>query len=253
MIVEEWVRPTEPAHPPAEQRWHAEGNEAERARRRRVRRKRPDRGALEDSAKGRAEQLFPGAAAGIHERMNESDDRKARTGSVADRGVATIRVPTEDLAGELQATHRLRACCQLHAACWHMEDIRPARRIEHVRSFEEARKRLAVLAIADETEPGVRCNFVCGATHLAAPATKRESIRDFSHGNSLADAALMTSFPRERNCAHRWSSGHLAAFRRMKPSKWKLRYRPASEATPSISISIFGLGSACTTQVVRAG
>jgi len=28
---------------------------------------------------------------------------------------------------------------------------------------------------------------------------------------------------------------------------------PASDATTSISISIFGLGSACTTQVVRAG
>jgi hypothetical protein len=32
-----------------------------------------------------------------------------------------------------------------------------------------------------------------------------------------------------------------------------MRYRPASDATPSISISIFGLGSAWTTQVVRAG
>jgi hypothetical protein len=31
------------------------------------------------------------------------------------------------------------------------------------------------------------------------------------------------------------------------------RVQRASDATPSISISIFGLGSACTTQVVRAG
>jgi len=30
-------------------------------------------------------------------------------------------------------------------------------------------------------------------------------------------------------------------------------HRPASDATASISISIFGSGSACTTQVVRAG
>ena len=30
-------------------------------------------------------------------------------------------------------------------------------------------------------------------------------------------------------------------------------HRPASDATASISISIFGLGSAWTTQVVRAG
>jgi len=54
MIVEERVRPTEPAQPPAEERWYAERDEAERARRRRVRRERPDGGALEDSAKGSA-------------------------------------------------------------------------------------------------------------------------------------------------------------------------------------------------------
>ena len=33
----------------------------------------------------------------------------------------------------------------------------------------------------------------------------------------------------------------------------RMVYRPASDAMPSISISIFGSGSACTTQVVRAG
>jgi hypothetical protein len=189
MIVEERVGPTEPAQPPAEQGWHAEGNEAQRAWWRRVRRKRPDRGALEDSAKRRAEQLIPGAAAGIqaHERMNESDDREARTGSIADGGPATIRVPSEDLAGELQAAHRVRACCQLHTARRHVEDIRSSRCIEHVRSFEEARKCLAVAAVTNETEPGVRCNFVCGTTHVAAPATKRESIRVLRHGHSLVD------------------------------------------------------------------
>jgi len=63
MNVEERVGPAEPAQPPAEKRWHAEGNEAQRARRRRVRRERSDRGALEDSAKGRAEHLIAGRAA----------------------------------------------------------------------------------------------------------------------------------------------------------------------------------------------
>ena len=52
MIVEERVRPTEPAQPPAEKRWYAEGNEAERARRRRIRRKRSDRGALKIRQRG---------------------------------------------------------------------------------------------------------------------------------------------------------------------------------------------------------
>ena len=173
MIVEERVRPTEPAQPPAEKRWHAEGNETQRARRRRVRRERSDRGALEDSAKGRAEHFISGRAVSIkaHERMNESDNREARTGRVADWGAATIGVPTEDLAGEMQAAHRVRAHCKLHAARRHMEDICSA--FEHVRSFKEARKRLAVLAVADETKAGVRRDLVCDAAHVAAPAAKR--------------------------------------------------------------------------------
>jgi hypothetical protein len=41
--------------------------------------------------------------------MNESDNREARTGRVADWGAATIGVPTEDLAGEVQAAHRITA------------------------------------------------------------------------------------------------------------------------------------------------
>jgi hypothetical protein len=103
MIVEERVRPTEPAQPPAEKRWHAEGDEAKRARRRRVRRERSYGGALEDSAKGRAERLISGAAISIvaHERMNEADNREARAGSVADWGPATISVPAKDFAGEM--------------------------------------------------------------------------------------------------------------------------------------------------------
>jgi hypothetical protein len=198
MIVEERVRPTEPAQPPAEKRWYAEGNEAERARRRRIRRKRSDRGALEDSAKGRAKHLISGTAVSIkaHERVNEPDNREARTSSVADWGAAAISVPTEDLAGEMQAAHRIRARCKLNAARRQMEDICSACRIEHVRLFEEARKRLAVLAIADETEAGVRRNFVCDAAHVTAPAAKRESIWVLSHGTSLVDPTRWVRFRR---------------------------------------------------------
>jgi hypothetical protein len=198
MIVEERVGPAEAAQPPAEKRWHAEGNEAQRARRRRVRRERPGRGALEDSTKGSAEHLISGTTAGIeaHERMNESDNREARTGSVADRGAATISVPTEDLAGEMQAAHRVRARRELHAARWHMENICSACCIEHVRSLEEARKRLAVLAVADETEAGARRNFVCDPAHVAAPAAKRESIWVLSHGTSLVDPRRWARFRR---------------------------------------------------------
>jgi hypothetical protein len=183
MIVEERVRPTEPAQPPAEKRWHAEGDEAERARRRRIRRERRDSGTLEDSAKWRAERLISGAAISfvIHERMNEADNRESRAGSVRHWGPATISVPAEDPAGEVEAAHGVGARGKLHAARWHMEDIRSACCIDHVRLFEEARKRLAVQAVADEAEAGVWRNFVRDAAHVAAPASKREILRVQSH------------------------------------------------------------------------
>ena len=128
--------------------------------------------------------------------MNESDNREARTGSVADWGAATISVPTEDFAREMQAAYRVRARCKLHAARWHVENICSACCIEHVRSLEEARKRLAVLAVADETGAGVRRNFVCDAAHMAAPAAKRESIWVLSHSTSIVDPTRWVRFRR---------------------------------------------------------
>src|ERR1700744_5024193 len=116
-----------------------------------------------------------------HESVNQSDNREARTSRVGDRGAATLRVPAEDLVGELQAAHRVRARCKLHAACWHMEDLCSACGIEHVRSFEEASKRLAIPAVADETEAGVRRNFVGDAAHVTAPAAKRQSVLVVRH------------------------------------------------------------------------
>src|SRR5262245_34342845 len=106
--------------------------------------------------------------------MNEADNRETRAGSVADWGPATIGVPAEDSAGEVQAAHGIRARGQLHAARWHVDDFCPACCIEDIRPFQEARKRLAVLAVADETEAGVRRNFHRYAAHVAAPAAKRE-------------------------------------------------------------------------------
>jgi len=176
--VEERVRSTEPAYPPAKKRWYAEGNEAERAWRRRVRRQRSEGGALEDSAKRCAEHLISGKAVSIvaHERMNEADNRKARPGSVGDWCPATLSIPAEDPAGEVQAAHGFGARGKLHAARRHMEDIRSARSIEHVQPLEKARKRLAVLAVADETEAGIWRNFGGDAAYIAALAAKGEIV-----------------------------------------------------------------------------
>src|SRR6516225_4274535 len=178
IIVEERGRPTEPAQPPAENPRCAEGENVERGRRRRVRRERTDGGALVDSAKRRAERLISRTAVSLvaDERMNEAYNRKARAGSVADRGPATISVPAKDLVGEAQAAHRVHARGKLHATHWHLEDLGSVCCVEHVGPLEEARERLAVLAVADEAEAGVRRNFARDAAHAAALAAKREVI-----------------------------------------------------------------------------
>jgi len=95
---------------------------------------------LEDAATRRAEHLVAGPTMGImvHERMDDADDRETRAGRVTDRGLATIGVPAEDLIGEHQAAHGVRACGQFHAAGGHLEDVCSACCIEHVRT---ARKR----------------------------------------------------------------------------------------------------------------
>ena len=121
----------------------------------------------------------------IHERMNEADNRKTWAGRIADRCPATVGVPAKDPAGEMQAPHRVRTCGQLHAARWHLEDVRSARRIEHIRPFEEACEHLAIPAIADEAEASARRNFVRDAAHMAAPAAKREFPKGLSHQSRM--------------------------------------------------------------------
>ena len=108
--------------------------------------------------------------------MNGADNREARTGSVADRRPTTISVPTEDLAGELQATHSVLARSKLHATSWHLENVCSARCVERIRPPEEARERLAAPAVAEEAEAGVRRNFTRDAAHAPAPAAKCEFI-----------------------------------------------------------------------------
>src|SRR5262249_45839263 len=150
VIVEERVWPTEPAQPPAEKLCPAAGDDAELERGRRIRWGRPHGGTLVDPTEGSAKHLISGSAIGIDadERMNDANNREARAGGVADRRPATVGVPAEDLAGEVQTAHGVRARGKVHATRWHLEDVCSARSIEHVRALEETRERLAVLAVA---------------------------------------------------------------------------------------------------------
>jgi hypothetical protein len=109
-----------------------------------------------------------------HERVNHSHEREARASSVADRGLTTIGVPAEDLAGQLQATHSVGARRKPHTARWHLENVGSASCVEYVRPIEEARERLTVLTVADEAEPRGWLGLTGGAAHVAAPAPKRE-------------------------------------------------------------------------------
>jgi len=88
-----------------------------------------------------------------NEGMNQADDREAWVGSgIGYRGPATVAVPAEDLLGEAYAPHGVHTGDEFHTAGRHLENVRSARRVEHVRPLEEPCKILAVLAVADEPE-----------------------------------------------------------------------------------------------------
>src|SRR5262245_64652484 len=107
--------------------------------------------------------------------MNQTGGREGRPGgAVRDRGPATFGGPAQNLVGEAQAAKGVRARYELHAPGRHLEAVRTTGRVEHVRPLEEARERLAVLAVADEAEAGGRGDITCYAAHAAAPAAKRE-------------------------------------------------------------------------------
>ena len=113
--------------------------------------------------------------------MNERYDRKARVGGgVSDRSATTISVPAQDFAGKAQAAQLLEAGGERHLTRRHLENVRAASCVENVRSFKEARKRLAVLAVADEPEAGGRRNRAGDAarTTTTGIAAKKSRIAD---------------------------------------------------------------------------
>src|SRR5262249_53202669 len=81
-IVEERRRPAQPEQPPTEYLGCAVCEDAERRRRGRIRRERPDGGAFVDAAAGQTEYVVTGTTVSPvgHERMNHGDDREARAG-----------------------------------------------------------------------------------------------------------------------------------------------------------------------------
>ena len=106
--------------------------------------------------------------------MDEADNGEARARGVADRSLATFRVPAENLAGDMQAANSVCARGKFHAACWHLEDIRATRCIEHVRPLKKVRERLAIPAVTNKTKAGMRRNLIGDPAHVAAPASKRK-------------------------------------------------------------------------------
>jgi len=176
-IIEERVWPGQSAHPPAHNLCCTADKNAKRWRRRRVRRKRPDGRALVNAAQRWAEQLIAGPSVrrAIYDRMNERDDRESWVGGGAsDRGAATISVPAQDFAGEPQAAQSVGACRERHLTRRHLKNVRATGSVENVRSFEEARKCLAVLAVADEAEAGGRRNRAGDSAQTITMASQRD-------------------------------------------------------------------------------
>jgi hypothetical protein len=112
------------------------------------------------------------------------------------------------LVGEAQAAHGIRACDELHPGGRHLEDVRSAGRVEHVRPLEETRECLAVPAIADEAE-AARLGDVA---HAAAPATK---------GQVQGHALHQTGWLRRRRVGYRFH-GHVKTIARWREAE-KLR------------------------------
>jgi hypothetical protein len=56
----------------------------------------------------------------------------------------------------------------------HLEDVRSARRVQHVRSVEKTRERLTVFAVTEEAEAVGWRDMARNSAHVAAPAPKRE-------------------------------------------------------------------------------
>jgi hypothetical protein len=130
---------------------------------------RPDGGAFVNAAERRAEHLFPGTTVGPVD-------------------------PAEDaLVGEAQAPHGVRTRGEFHAPGRHLEDVRSAGRVEHVRPLQETRERLAVLTVADEAEAAGRRDVARNAAHAAAPAPKREVQRQACHVNASDHESAPTS------------------------------------------------------------
>ena len=106
--------------------------------------------------------------------MNERDDRETRAGGgVSDRGAATVSEPAQDFVGNAHATQSIQASDERHLTRRQLENVRAAARVENVRSLKKTRKRLAVLAVADEAEAGGRRNRAGDAAHMTTTASHR--------------------------------------------------------------------------------
>ena len=118
----------------------------------------------------------------IHKRMDKTDERKAWADGIADRGAATIGIPAKDAVGrEAHATHCVSTGSELYAANWHLEDVCSARFVEHVRSFQKTRERLAILAVADQAQACGWPRYASDSAHVTT-STAQRNLRGHKRG-----------------------------------------------------------------------
>src|SRR6516164_2947855 len=79
------------------------------------------------------------------------------------------------LAGKAHATQLIETTGERHLTRRHLENVCATGSVENVRSFEEARKRLAVLAVADEAKAGGWRNRAGDAAYTTTMASQQDA------------------------------------------------------------------------------
>ena len=168
LLMEEWMRPCPTPQAPAE---HL-GDDAEQeiqTNAGRSRRRRPDRVFAENGADRCAEYALGALCTGIECLRNDPDERKRGAERVADRGMATGRVPPEQPLGrQAQSRNAVLPPGEGERGRRNLDDIGAALCIEQIGAPELVQKGLAVVAVADHAVDVLRRRIRHHALDLAA-------------------------------------------------------------------------------------
>jgi len=182
-------------------------------------------------------------------------DRLWSAAAIDWREAARLAVDIESASGDETLRHAASQSLPSlrNASLWSADDA----------AKEAARRRLGVIRDALHAQSTPRFGRREGV--ISQPLTEDEHYRKLLGlplDQRLNAPEIHRAFKRAAKAVHPDAGGDSEAFLELAAARDALMkkasaianvQRPASEATASISMSIFGSGNACTTQVVRAG